>query len=583
MRKGYHLWLALIACTLAALVIAALVLPRSFGLTAFSDVIQSFLLISGVAAFIPLALRSQGRVRLFWLLTTLGTLFWLAYQLYWTSIEVLLRRDVPDLCAWDAVLFLHIAPMMAALALRPHISRDEYAARIGQLDFALLLLWWLYLYVLIVMPWQYVVPDVDAYNRNLNAVYLAEKIVFLICLIACWATSKGHWRILYASLFLVNLCYSASSTVANWAIARNAYYSGSLYDIPLVIAMAGLTWIGLRTKAEGAESDTTAGSTAYGVWVARFSMIAVFSLPLFAAWAISDELVSARIRAFRLTITFSAAFLMGILVFLRQRMLDRELVRLLEHSRDSFDSLQRLQAQILQSEKLASVTQLVGGAAHELNNPITAMLGYSDLLLNTKLSAEQQPLAAKIGQYVRRAKSLVASLISFARQAPSAKAPLDLNTLARTAVKLTQSQCEALKIEVRTEFDAALPKVMGDSNQLLQVCLQLIANCLHLLSERGGQVMNLRSERDAGKCVLRIAISAASARADEDSSGTPEDSLGLSACQGILQEHRGMLISERNLDGSVVLRVELPIATNTAPSQTRNATAPVRWESRPYA
>ncbi|HEY1677588.1 MAG TPA: histidine kinase dimerization/phospho-acceptor domain-containing protein [Candidatus Sulfotelmatobacter sp.] len=584
MRRASHLWLAAIAGMLVAIVIAALLLPRSFGLVAFSDVIQSLLLMSGVAAFVPLALRSRGRVRLFWLLTTLGTALWLGYQLYWTFTEVLLRRDVPDLCVWDAMLFLHIAPMMAALALRPHISRDEYAARIGQLDFALLLLWWLYLYVLIVMPWQYVVANVDAYNRNLNSVYLAEKATFLISIAACWATSRGRWRRLYGSLFAVNLCYSASSAVANWAIARNAYYSGSLYDIPLVIAMAGLTWIGLRTKTEEAEADTTVGSTAYGVWVARFSMIAVFSLPLFAAWAISDEMVPAPIRVFRLALTFIAAFLMGILVFLRQRMLDRELVRLLEHSRESFESLQRLQAQILQSEKLASVTQLVGGAAHELNNPITAMLGYSDLLLNTQLSAEQQPVAVKIGQYVRRAKSLVASLISFARQAPSAKSPLDLNTLARTAVRLTQPQCEALQIEVRTAFAATLPKVMGDSNQLLQVCLQLIANCLHALNERGGHVMTLESEQNAGNCVLRIAISAAQKPQDGDPSPmSPEISLGLSACQGILQEHRGMLVSEQGLDGSVVLRVELPVAANGVAVKSKEPTSTVLWQSQPYA
>ena len=152
---------------------------------------------------------------------------------------------------------------------------------------------------------------------------------------------------------------------------------------------------------------------------------------------------------------------MGMMVFLRQHLLDRELIRLLNHSRESFDNLKRLQAQILQSEKLASIGQLVGGAAHELNNPITAMLGYSDMLFSTPLTAEQQPLAAKIGQYVRRTKSLVASLISFARQAPAPKSPLDLNTLARTAVKLTQPQWEALEIEVRTQFDPALPKSWG--------------------------------------------------------------------------------------------------------------------------
>ena len=104
------------------------------------------------------------------------------------------------------------------------------------------------------------------------------------------------------------------------------------------------------------------------------------------------------------------------------------------------------------------------------------MLGYSDMLLSTPLTADQEPIAAKIGQYVRRTKSLVASLISFARQTPTPKTPIDLNTLGRTAVKLTQPQWKAMNIEVRTQFDAELPKVLGDPNQLLQVCNIL---CFH--------------------------------------------------------------------------------------------------------
>src|ERR1700756_3649664 len=144
---------------LVAFFVAALVLPRSFRLTAISDLIQCVLLISGAASFVPLVLRSQGRMRLFWSLITLGVSLWLLYQLLWTYYEVVLRREVPDLFAGDIILFLHVVPLMAALALRPHVPRDEYSARVGRLDFALLLIWWLYLYVLIVMPWKYVVRD----------------------------------------------------------------------------------------------------------------------------------------------------------------------------------------------------------------------------------------------------------------------------------------------------------------------------------------------------------------------------------------------------------------------------------------
>lgn len=573
-------WLAAVAGMLAILVLAALFMPRSFALTALSDIIQCLLLVSGAAAFVPLALRTQGRMRLFWSLITLGIAFWLSYQLFWTYYEIILRRDVPDLCTWDVVLFLHLVPIMSALALRAHVPRDESATRVGRLDFALLLVWWFYLYVLIVMPWQYVIADVHTYNRNLNYVYVAEKTALLLGLFASLIASRGKWRIFYAALFATLLCYSAGSTFANWAIGRKAYYSGSLYDIPLVAAMAGLTWVGLSTKLEKPETEASEGSTAYSVWVARCSMIAVFSLPLFAAWSISDAHVPSRIRVFRLGLTLVAAFCMSIMVFLRQHMLDRELIRLLHHSQESFDNLKRLQAQILQSEKLASIGQLVGGAAHELNNPITAMLGYSDMLLSTALNEEQQPLAAKIGQYVRRTKSLVASLISFARQAPAPKTALDLSTLARTAVKLAQPQWEALQIEVRTQFDPALPKVMGDSNQLLHVCLQLVANSLHLLSEGGGRVVTVSTERQAGLCILQIATEALPGA--PNASADPDEGLALSACQGILQEHRGQIAHQRRDDGAITLRVELP-ASASPPAKTKESTVPVLWQSHPYA
>jgi signal transduction histidine kinase len=576
-------WLGALGGLLLMFVLSALLMPRSFALTALSDIVQCMLLASGVAAFVPLAVRCQGRVRLFWSLLTIGVGFWLSYQLFWTYHEIVLRRDVPELCTWDVVLFLHIVPLMAAIALRPQVARDQYSARVGRLDFALLLVWWFYLYVLVVMPWQYVVPDIPSYDRNLNNIYVSEQLFLLAGLLVCWLLSKGAWRKLYSALFGLSLCYSSGSTIANWALARKAYYSGSFYDIPLVASMAWLTVIGLRTKVDKPDPDAAEPSTVYGVWVARCSMITVFSLPLFAAWALSDVGIPSRIRVFRLTLTLLAAFSMGVMVFVRQRMLDRELFRLLKQSRESVDSLQRLQAQVLQSEKLASIGQLVGGAAHELNNPITAMLGYSDLLQNTPLTPEQQPLAAKIGQHARRTKSLVASLISFARQAPAPKMPIDLNTLLRTAIKLSQPQSDALEIELRTQLHTPLPKVLGDSNQILQVCLQLLANCFHLQSERGGKTLMVTTELQANHCVLQISTDARPVSdSTHVSSVDPESGLALSACQAILQEHRGRVFVVRREDDVLQLRVELPVADPAGEAATE-PTPPALLQSQPYA
>lgn len=584
MHRRSKVWLAVVGAMMGSAIVAAAFLPRSIGLTAFSDIIQSLLLLSGSAAFVPLALRARGRLRFFWSLIVLGLTLWSAYQLFWTYNEVIMRRDVPDLCAWDVILFLHMVPLMAALGIRPQFSRDEYSARVGRLDFALLLAWWFYVYVLTVMPWQYVVPELAAYNRNLNGVYSAEKLVLLTGFLGSWSASRGAWRRVFASLFVMSLCYSGGSALANWAIARNTYYTGSFYDIPLLAAMASLTWIGLRTKSESLEADACTGSSCYGVWVARCSMIAVFSLPLLAFWALSEDGVPAKVRAFRVCFTLLAAFCMGIIILVRQRILDRELVRLLDHSHAAFDELKRLQAQILQSEKLASIGQLVGGAAHELNNPITAMLGYSDLLLSTPLNAEQQPLAAKIGQYVRRTKSLVAGLISFARQAPVPKTALDLNALARTAVKLSEPHWKSLEFDVQTRFDATLPKVFGDSNQLLQVCLQLVNNGLHVLSERSGTILTVSTEQNDGSCQLRILTHATATDAAEQKGACsplePEDALGLSTCQGIVQEHCGRVFRERRQDGTLLLCMELPPIVASASTAPR---VPVLLQSQPSA
>lgn len=589
LRTYSKLWTATIAACLAALVMAALVLPQSFRLTALSDVIQCLLLFSGTVSLIPQAVRARGRLRLFWTLVATGIAFWFVYQLFWTYYEVWLRIDVPDLCAADMILFMHIVPLMAALALRPHAPEDEYAARLRRLDFALMMIWWGYLYILIVIPWQYVVPDVAPYNNNLNSLYLIEKLAFLGTLFVAWTGSKGGWKTFYASLFGACFTYAASSHIANWAIGRHVYYSGSLYDIPLAASMAWITVIGLWTREREPQAGVRSTSTSHGVWLARLGMIAAFSLPLFAAWALVDAAVPARIRSFRVVLTLAAALLMGVMVFVRQRLLDRELLRLLNHSRESFANLKRLQAQITESEKLASIGQLLGGAAHELNNPITAMLGYSDLLLSTPLNPEQIELAARIGQHVRRTRSLVASLLSFAKQGPAAMAPVDLNTLLRTAVKLSQPQWQALNIGVHTELPQELLLIRGDSNQLLQVCVQIINDALHAADQYGGRTLTVTAQRKEGVAIINISstgLAGDPAENEGNEARTEEDQtlsgLGLNACQGILRQHQGRILWQQDRTAGTTIRVEIPVIL-PAPEQSTEAGVPVMWQPQPSA
>ncbi len=573
MSRRSKVWAAGLACLVLAqtAVSAASFLShqRGFGLVASSDVVQCVLLFSAVLSCVPSILKTSRRTRLFWVLMTLGLTGWLTYQFLWTYIEVAQRRDVPNLFPGDVILFLHVVPMMAALALQPDVEQHDRDLRLGSLDFALLLLWWVFLYLYAVVPWQYVVRNEDAYEYNLNHSYLAIKLAFLIGLTFLWFRSSGLWKSIYANLLGASILYSLSSYVATWALARNTYYSGSLYDLPLVVSMAWMTVPGLLALKIPQEQARSARSLPRGVWTARLGMVAVFSLPIFASLSVFDSSIPPRVRTFRLVLTLGAMMLMGAMVFLKQHLLDIELIRLLRSSEQSFQELQHLQTQLVQSEKLVSLGQLVGGAAHELNNPLTAMLGYSELLATTDLSPEQRALADKVAQQAKRIRILVASLLSFAKQVPSTKSPVDVNTVLQTALKLCQQQMHTANVQYATEMADSLPHVRGDSNQLLQVFSHIINNAAHAMSERGGTLVattrangNLVSIQfsDTGPGMIepdRVFDPFYTTRPVGQGTG-----LGLSACYGIIQEHGGKIMCRNRPEGGAVFLIELPAVEN---------------------
>ncbi len=565
MSKRAKAWAIALGCLVVIQIGASLFLPRSFRLTAISDLIQLALLLSAAASCVPSVLKNNGRTRLFWALMGFGLTSWSTYQIFWTYFEVVRKQDVPNLFTSDVILFLHIVPMMAALALQPNVEQHDRDLRLGSLDFALLLLWWVYLYLYAVIPWQYVYASELAYALNLKVSYFTEQLAFLVALVFLWSRSTGLWKTIYAHWFGASLLYSMGSWWANSAIAGDTYYSGSLYDLPLVLAIAWMAVPGLLALRISPQQAKSAPSLARGVWAARLGMLAVFSLPVFAWLSLFNHVLPAPVRTFRLALTLSAMVLMGAMVFLKQHFLDIELIRLLRSSRKSFEELQLLQNQLVQSEKLASLGQLVGGAAHELNNPLTAMLGYSELLSNTQLSPEQRALSEKISAQTKRVRTLVASLLSFAKQGPSAKSSLDLNSILKTAVNLYQPQMVAAQVKCVSEMEEPLPPVKGDLNQLLQVFSHIINNAVNAMAGGGGTLtVSTRTERnlvviqfsDTGPGMLepdRVFDPFYTTRPVGQGTG-----LGLSACYGIVEEHAGKIACHNKDGGGAVFSIELP-------------------------
>jgi two-component system NtrC family sensor kinase len=241
------------------------------------------------------------------------------------------------------------------------------------------------------------------------------------------------------------------------------------------------------------------------------------------------------------------------------------LLRLLQASQQSFADLKNLQTQLIQSEKLASLGQLVGGAAHELNNPLTAMLGYSELLASSGLNDEQRTLAEKIAQQVRRTKVLIANLLNFARQMPGEKISVDVSTVAKTAVQLSQPQFSTHPVTVHMELTPQLPKVLADPNQLLQVFLHIASNSIQTLDEMGGGTLRVLT-RPIENLVLIEFISHGPEAHDAQAGlvGKPS-SLALSACYGIIQDHEGRILSDPLSQGASRIRIELPAVAGGPP------------------
>jgi len=211
----------------------------------------------------------------------------------------------------------------------------------------------------------------------------------------------------------------------------------------------------------------------------------------------------------------------------------------------------------------------VGGAAHEINNPLTAMLGYSDLLSASNLPPQEQLQAAQIGEQVRRTTTLVASLLTFARQAPAKLAAVDINSVLQTAVRLLAPQLEAEANSIRLELAPSLPPVLADSNQILHVCMHLAGQISAHLNRETNSTLFVRTHSQ-GNFVL-VDFSSYDPSSQPPSYPSPLNSegankpatLSLSACCRIVEEHGGRLL-QPSTPGNPAFRVELRVATNSA-------------------
>jgi len=250
-----------------------------------------------------------------------------------------------------------------------------------------------------------------------------------------------------------------------------------------------------------------------------------------------------------------------------------EKVQLYEETCRAYEDLRRTQEQLLQSEKMSAVGQLIAGVAHELNNPLTAILGYAQLLEGAGLDHRSADYVRKLFKQAQRTHRVVQNLLSFSRQRKPQKQEVDLCRVLEDTLTLREYDLKVSNISLERDIPEDVPAVVGDPHQLEQVFLNIINNALDAMLEASGAgVLKVRVfKKDSFVCV----------EFDDSGPGIKDTSrifdpfyttktvgkgtgLGLSICYGIIKEHGGEIVARNRDEGGATIEIRLPASQSVA-------------------
>ena len=234
------------------------------------------------------------------------------------------------------------------------------------------------------------------------------------------------------------------------------------------------------------------------------------------------------------------------------------------------ETLKTTQAQLIQSEKLSGIGEFIAGVAHELNNPLTSVMGFSELLRQADKDPKHKKYLEMIHKSALRCQKIVQALLSFARRRAPERKPACLNGLVEAAIESLQYQLSTGNIEVVTKLDPQLPLAMVDPHQIQQVILNIINNARQAMEAhqpKGRLNVTTESQGDFVRVIIQ-----------DNGPGIPEENLskifdpffttkevgqgtglGLSLCYGIIKEHRGRIVPRSKPGEGATFVVRLPL------------------------
>ena len=572
--QSSRFWLILFSAVLLIAFFVALWGKPGYGLSVFGDLAELAFLLVAAAFMIRNALASQGATRIFWSFFAAGILLWIAGLLQWTRSELILRTPVPQTPLGDTLLFLKLVPFFAALAAEPHNDLTRRFRIFGFLDLSFLLVYWFYFYAIWVIPYRYVVPEEGIYSFHFDTIDSLGHLMFIAALGFAALRAQGTWRTLYRLCFAAFALYALSSTLANVAIDEGKYYSGGLYDLPLLTSVAGIAYfavlgskVPLRSAPSALPSRHAKSSRAFILLPARIAMVATLSTPVIGFALLGSASLSYRIGHFRVLTTLLAMLILTVLLSIKQDLLTSDLIRSLREASLPYASLSSTHQRLLQTEKLASLGQIVARVANEVKKAMIATLNSSSTLItDAQGGSATRGMAEKIVGQAHRTDALLNNMLSFACESPLEIAPVDLQQLLSAAIGLARvGRNSHLQLEIKSE--GTIPKVAADSSRILQVFLQIIGNAVDAMEEMSSGTLLITLRAVNQQVEVEFADTGIGLQEPErvfDPFYTTKEvgkgiGLGLSTCYGIVRQHLGEITCRHRPGGGAIFAVSLPL------------------------
>jgi signal transduction histidine kinase len=571
---------------LLASLLAALFIPEGFALNAFGDSLQ--VLLVGAAALFAFRnfLRSHSRARIFWFLISAGALQWTISNAIWATYEVVLARPVPDLPLVDILLFLKVVPFTAAIAIAPDRENVAQFRVFGLLDVFVLMVYALYLFVFGVLAYRLLPGAQASYNFYFNLADALSNQTLVIATGIAVLSARNHWRALYRFYFFAAVCYGLASNFINVSIDLGHYYTGSLYDVPLIASLAAFLCFTLAGRTpdqeqlpESAPNLTDASLRPATFLSEHLAMLVALSTPVIGIWLLFSNSTPPQLRTFRLAITLLTILVLTLLLSVKQDILATGLFQSLQRLSENYRSIERFKNHLTQSEKLASLGELVAEVAKQIKLCMASILEAASRI-TSKPGADfgVQNMAGKIAQYAQRTDGLVDNMLHFAQETPMRLAPMDIKPLLESALHLSRiAKLPAVRVELSQEGDCA--QVHADSGQLLHVFLELISNTMDALQEAGGGTFDIKLRSSGSQLLIEFADSGPGLKEPQRvfepfyttkqvGKGT---GLGLSTCYGIIQQHDGDISCRNRPEGGAIFTIRIPFALATAAETTHEA------------